>query len=78
MTSPEKIDVAYYTDILCVWAYVSEIRLTELKKQFESQINIQYRSSAVPITVSAAAGKSAVASRDMHSMCRMSAEIFAT
>jgi predicted DsbA family dithiol-disulfide isomerase len=42
MTSPEKIDVAYYTDILCVWAYVSEIRLTELKKQFESQINIHY------------------------------------
>jgi len=42
MSEHEIIDVAYYTDMLCVWAYVSEIRLTELKKQFGSQINIHY------------------------------------
>jgi predicted DsbA family dithiol-disulfide isomerase len=42
MNGPEKVDVAYYTDMLCVWAYVSEIRLSEIKKQFASQINIHY------------------------------------
>ena len=42
MKVSENIDVAYYTDMLCVWAYVSEIRLTELKKQFGPKINIHY------------------------------------
>lgn len=42
MNAPKNINVAYYTDMLCVWAYVAEIRLSELKKQFGPQINIQY------------------------------------
>jgi len=42
MHEAEKIQVAYFTDMLCVWAYVSEIRLSELKKQFGSRINVHY------------------------------------
>lgn len=42
MSNDENIQVAYYTDMLCVWAYVSEIRLSELKKQFTSKIDIHY------------------------------------
>ena len=42
MVKSKIIHIAYYTDMLCVWAYVSEIRLSELKKQFGSRIAISY------------------------------------
>jgi predicted DsbA family dithiol-disulfide isomerase len=38
MTRPVQLD--YYSDILCVWAYVSQIRLTELKEQLGDEISI--------------------------------------
>lgn len=40
--STDKIQVAYFSDILCVWAYVSEIRLYELRKQLGNKIEISY------------------------------------
>ena len=40
--STDKIHVAYFSDILCVWAYVSEIRLYELRKQLGNKITISY------------------------------------
>ena len=42
MKQSGKIHVAYYSDILCIWAYVSEIRLSELRKQFGPEIGISY------------------------------------
>lgn len=42
MNTSEKVRVAYYSDMLCIWAYVSEIRLSELRKQFGKQIHINY------------------------------------
>ena len=40
--STDKIQVAHFSDMLCVWAYVSEIRLTELRKQLGEKIYLSY------------------------------------
>lgn len=36
----KPLDIAYYSDVLCVWAYVSQIRLEELKAKFKEKIEI--------------------------------------
>jgi len=41
MTSLTPVTIAYFSDILCVWAYAAQRRLDELRNQFGSQINIQ-------------------------------------
>jgi len=38
----EKVKLAYFTDILCVWAYTAQARLDELKKQLGSKLEIEY------------------------------------
>lgn len=38
MTTPVRLD--YYSDVLCVWAYVSQVRLGELKEQLGDEISI--------------------------------------
>ena len=40
MSSPLIID--YYTDVLCVWAWISQRRVTELKEQWGDKIEIHY------------------------------------
>lgn len=41
MTDTNKpLDIAYYSDVLCVWAYVAQIRLEELKANFKEKIEI--------------------------------------
>ncbi len=40
--SQQEIRIDYFTDILCVWAHVSQARIDELKKQFGSEIKIHY------------------------------------
>ncbi len=40
-TSPISID--YYTDVLCVWAWIAQPRLEELRSQWGEQIKIQHR-----------------------------------
>ncbi len=37
-SKPIKID--YFSDILCVWAYVAQVRLEELKNKFQDKIEI--------------------------------------
>ena len=38
---PNKpIQIAYFSDVLCVWAYIAQIRLEELKNKFGDKINI--------------------------------------
>ena len=41
MTSP-RIRIHYFTDVLCVWAYLAQIRLDELIKNHSSDIEISY------------------------------------
>jgi len=38
----ERIHVSYFSDILCVWAYVSQIRLDELQRQYGQEIEVQH------------------------------------
>lgn len=41
MTSP-RIRIHYFTDVLCVWAYLAQVRLDELIKTHASDIEISY------------------------------------
>ena len=36
----EPIRIFYFSDVLCVWAYIAQIRLDELKTTFEDKIAI--------------------------------------
>jgi predicted DsbA family dithiol-disulfide isomerase len=38
----EPIRISYFSDILCVWEYIAQIRLNELKTTFQDQIEIEY------------------------------------
>jgi predicted DsbA family dithiol-disulfide isomerase len=42
-----KIEISYYSDILCIWAYVAERRLEELATHFRDQISIDVRYCSV-------------------------------
>lgn len=35
-----KITLDYFTDVLCIWAYVAQIRLDELHQQFDQDIQV--------------------------------------
>lgn len=38
----EPIRISYFSDVLCVWAYVAQIRIDELKATFQDSISIDY------------------------------------
>lgn len=42
MTST-ALEIDYYTDLLCVWAWIAQRRVDELNEQFGSQVNLRYR-----------------------------------
>jgi hypothetical protein len=42
-----KIEITYYSDVLCIWAYVAERRLEELVAAFGEQISIETRYCSV-------------------------------
>jgi len=37
-----KIAIQYFSDILCIWAYVAQARLDELNSQYRNQIAVSY------------------------------------
>ena len=37
------IKVTYFSDILCVWAYINQIRIRALLKEFSDQVDMRYR-----------------------------------
>jgi predicted DsbA family dithiol-disulfide isomerase len=37
------IRITHFSDALCVWAYVSQIRIDELEKNFPGQVELDYR-----------------------------------
>ena len=41
-TSPRQVQINYYSDVLCVWAYTAQIKLDQLQAQFGDRINVQY------------------------------------
>ena len=38
----KKIRIDYFSDVLCVWAYIAQIRLDELKQHYNDELDIQY------------------------------------
>lgn len=38
----EPIRISYYSDVLCIWAYIAQIRLDELAANFPDQVEIDY------------------------------------
>ena len=39
----KNISICYFNDLLCVWAYVAEARLVELRHNFSSEVTLQNR-----------------------------------
>ena len=39
----QPIRVVHFSDVLCVWAYVSQIRMDELQHQFADAVVVEYR-----------------------------------
>jgi len=37
------LHISYVSDVLCIWAYVAEVRLDEVRKEFGSSIELEYR-----------------------------------
>lgn len=37
------IRITHFSDVLCIWAYVGQIRIDELLSEFERQVEIEYR-----------------------------------
>jgi predicted DsbA family dithiol-disulfide isomerase len=37
----KPIHIFYFSDVLCIWAYIAQIRLTKLKETFQDQICIE-------------------------------------
>lgn len=37
------VHVEHYSDILCVWAYIAQVRIAELKSRFGDAVRIEYR-----------------------------------
>ena len=40
--SNKTIVIDHFSDVLCVWAYVAQIRLDELQREFSTQVQINY------------------------------------
>jgi len=39
----EPIRIMHFSDALCVWAYVSQVRIDELRKEFPDAVELDYR-----------------------------------
>ncbi len=38
----EPIQILYFSDVLCIWAYIAQIRLDELKTTFDDKVSIDH------------------------------------
>lgn len=47
MNNTEVVEINYFSDLLCVWAYVAEARVEELSQAFSSQVRINRRYCSV-------------------------------
>ncbi len=41
MTTSKKVTILYFTDILCIWAYLAQVRIDQLKSKFGSGIVLE-------------------------------------
>lgn len=47
MNTLKKVEVIYFTDILCIWAYLAQIRIDKMKTTFAS--NIELHKHFIPV-----------------------------
>jgi len=45
MNNPAKtaLEITHFSDVLCVWAYISQVRVSELESNFPGQLHFDYR-----------------------------------
>jgi predicted DsbA family dithiol-disulfide isomerase len=43
----KRLALTYYSDILCVWAYIAQARVDEVAEQFAADVSIDYRFCSV-------------------------------
>jgi predicted DsbA family dithiol-disulfide isomerase len=43
----ENLTLTYYSDVLCVWAYISQARVDEVARKFAGRISVNYRFCSV-------------------------------
>ncbi|GAB1263464.1 DsbA family oxidoreductase [Aurantivibrio infirmus] len=41
-TEEPKLNIAHFSDVLCIWAYVSQIRMQELATEFSDRVQIDF------------------------------------
>lgn len=44
---PEALALTYYSDVLCVWAYIAQARVDEVERKFSQDVSIDYRFCSV-------------------------------
>ncbi len=43
----EQVAVAYFSDVLCVWAHISQARVDEVAERFSDEVSVDYRFCSV-------------------------------
>ena len=43
MSDPRPVTIDYFSDLLCVWAYLAQIRVDELRRNFGDRVRIRQR-----------------------------------
>lgn len=41
--SKASVDIVHFSDVLCIWAYITQIRVDELQCNFADEVHINYR-----------------------------------
>src|SRR6516165_1727568 len=41
------IEISYFSDVLCVWAYISEVRIDAIKEKFGEAVRIEHHFCSV-------------------------------
>lgn len=43
MSDERPVKITYFSDVLCIWAYIAQIRIEELKQRFGSAVDLDFR-----------------------------------
>ncbi|MGO9048546.1 MAG: hypothetical protein ACLQFW_16940, partial [Xanthobacteraceae bacterium] len=41
------VEIKYFSDILCVWAYISQVRIDAIKEKYGEQVHVEHRFCSV-------------------------------
>lgn len=47
MTTTEPLEIEYFSDLLCIWAYAAEVRVRELEQAFGASVHVARRYCSV-------------------------------